>query len=206
VLGFLFEKEMASFIGHSLTAFAIHSLDKANAPRFNARWMGWLILIATVPDIDYLIRPLRTDSETIRITHSIFLTGLLPFATIVVLALLGNRGEKLKAQSVQVFAAGFSHLLLDFLVGVWALPLLWPLSSQTYKLAFGILPSAAQINLINPYLYLNTTIELGVLAPMFFAIYSIKQKRHCTIGQKIRLIVLWLVSICFAFWASTLER
>ncbi len=84
--------------------------------------MGWLIVIASAPDIDRITRTLRltVNYQEIRITHSFLLSLLLPFGTILVLALFGCKGRTLITRSQQVILAGLSHLALDVLTGLTA--------------------------------------------------------------------------------------
>lgn len=63
--------------------------------------------------------------------------------------------------------AGLSHLILDLSVGVTPLPLLLPLVKISFKLPFGILPSAGRVDLQNYYFYRNLWLEMGVLLPVF---------------------------------------
>ncbi|MGB3756469.1 MAG: metal-dependent hydrolase, partial [Rivularia sp. (in: cyanobacteria)] len=121
---------MSSFIGHSLaglTTYAItqqlqtHRLSESKG--FNWIWLIWLLVIASIPDIDYLIPALRIReaNQTLRITHSLLGAILMPSFTILGLWLLGKRGKIFKLQSLQVVLVGLSHLLLDMLTGVSAL-------------------------------------------------------------------------------------
>jgi membrane-bound metal-dependent hydrolase YbcI (DUF457 family) len=146
---------MSSFIGHSLAAISMYSVEKQPPSPNKIYWLGWLIIIASAPDIDHIIRALhlRSQHQDIRITHSILLSLVLPIGTILMLTLLDSKGRSLIIRSQQVILAGLSHLVLDLLTGVNKLPLLWPLSSEIFKLPFGILPSAGGVNLFNYFLY-----------------------------------------------------
>ncbi|MGL5060797.1 MAG: metal-dependent hydrolase [Microcoleus sp.] len=129
---------MSSFLGHSLAALCTYSVEKQPISRNKMYWLGWLIAIASAPDIDHIIRALRltVNDREIRITHSFLLDLVLPFSTILVLALFGCKGRGLITRSQQVILAGLSHLALDLLTGVNSLPLLWPWSTETFKLSF----------------------------------------------------------------------
>lgn len=199
---------MSSFFGHSLAALGTYFVEKPAS--FNTRkyWLVWLIIIAAAPDIDHIVPAFQPISnyQIIRITHSILLSLVLPISTILLLILFGSKGRSLILRSQQVILAGLSHLGLDLLTGVNRLPLLWPFSTENFKLSFGLLPSAGGINLFNYFLYRNLLIELGVLVPLVFFIYLINNFKINNRQQTIKLIGLLLISICFMFWAFSLER
>lgn len=199
---------MSSFIGHSLAAISTYSVEKQPLSPYKIYWLGWLIIIASAPDIDHIIRTLhlRSQHQDIRITHSILLSLVLPIGTILVLTLLGYKGRSLIIRSQQVILAGLSHLVLDLLTGVNKLPLLWPFSNEIFKLPFGILPSAGGVNLFNYFLYRNLLIEIGVLAPLVYLAFLISHNKSNTRQQKAIIGGLLLISIGFMVWSFSLRR
>lgn len=199
---------MSSFIGHSLAALMTYSVEKQYTSLKKMYWLGWLIIIASAPDIDHIVHSLRLSAnyQTIRITHSFAFSLLLPFATILVLALLGCKGHSLITRTQQVLLAGLSHLALDLLTGVNSLPLLWPLSTKTFKLSFGLLPSAGFLNLSNYYFYRNLLIELGVIVPLVYIAFLMNYDKTTSSYPKLRIGGLLLISICFMIWAFNLNR
>ncbi len=201
---------MSSFIGHSLAALCVFSSEKLSASNSLKKWWwGWLIVIASAPDIDHIFRSFILTvypDEKIRITHSILGSLMLPFGTILLLTILGFKGSSRTRLSVQVIIAGLSHLVLDLLTGVNELPLLWPFNLANFKLTFGLLPSAGKVSLLNYYLYRNLFIEIGVLAPLFYSIYLIRHNYSVTRLEKLRIIGLLLTSSCFMFWSFSLSR
>lgn len=199
---------MSSFIGHSLAASSTYFIEKQPTSPNKIYWLGWLIIIASAPDIDHIIRALHFtfQHQDIRITHSILLSLVLPIGTIVVLTLLGRKGRSLIISSQQVILAGLSHLVLDLLTGVNKLPLLWPFSSEIFKLPFGILPSAGGVNLFNYFLYRNLLIEMGVLAPLVYIAFLISNDKSTTRQQKFLIGGLLVISICFMVWSFSLRR
>src|SRR5919199_1061223 len=199
---------MSSFIGHSLAAISTYSVEKQPASLNKIYWLGWLIIIASAPDIDHIIRALHLtfQHQDIRITHSILLSLVLPIGTIVVLTLLGCKGRSIIIRSQQVILAGLSHLVLDLLTGVNKIPLLWPLSNEIFKLPFGILPSAGGVNLFNYFLYRNLLIEIGVLAPLVYMAFLISHDKSNTHQQKFLIGGLLLISICFMVGSFSLRR
>jgi inner membrane protein len=200
---------MSSFIGHSLAALGINSSSIPSNQRFKKWWLAWLIFLATIPDIDRFVPFLRytvSSDEKVRITHSIFLSLLLPFCTIGFLFFSGKRVRTLIQCSLQAIFAGLSHLILDLLTGVNLLPLLWPLSRENFKLPFGLLPSAGRPSLFNYFFYRNLFIELGVFFPLVCIAYLINSTASHTRIHKLKIAGLILISLCFMLWSFSLSR
>ena len=199
---------MSSFIGHSLAAYSLASAAglRREAASLWVMWAGWLVVLASAPDIDYLVPALNSRAHHgIRITHSVAFGLALPLCTAVTLRLAGVDGRRLKVLSACAALAGLSHLVLDFLVGVTPLPLLWPLSAATFASPAGILPSAGRIQLSNYYFYRNLLIEIGVLAPTLYVARAV----YCgTIGaqNRARIVVLLTIAGCFIAWSLSLSR
>ncbi|MEM7018609.1 MAG: metal-dependent hydrolase [Pseudomonadota bacterium] len=197
---------MSSFIGHALTAsfiFVSHRNVQNNINWPGACWLGWLVLVALAPDLDYIVTFLnKTHFAGLRVTHSILFTALPPLLTIIVLAKFNIR-KPLKLSAIQVIAASQSHLILDFLVGVHPLPLFWPLSDAAFRTPVGVLPSAGALNLTNFYFYRNLAIELGVLIPLYLCIqlWIHQQTKH-----HIFYASLLLMSIFSMYLAYNLVR
>lgn len=206
---------MSSFIGHSLAGLTTYAVTQqlqtnrlSQSRRFNWIWPIWLLVIASIPDIDYLIRTLRIreDNQTLRITHSFLGAILMPGFTILVLWLLGKRGKSFKFQSLQVVLIGLSHLLLDMLTGVSALPLFYPFSLQAFRLPFGLLPSAGRIRLTNYFFYRNIFIELGVLIPLSISLHLSIRDSTKSSNQRLVIAAGLVVSLYFVIWAFSLSR
>lgn len=205
---------MSSFLGHSLVASSIYWFahpSQRNSSRKRFFWLLWLIVIASAPDIDYLVAAWNSAAnQGLRITHSILFSLILPCCTIILLGFSGVRGRQLRSQSLQVILAGLSHLVLDLLVGVTPLPLLWPIALQRFKLPFGILPSAGRLQLSNYYLYRNLCIEMGVLVPLSAGVFLLRRPRAKTslqkVMQKAAIALLLLVSASFMYWGYSLPR
>lgn len=175
---------MSSFFGHSIAAIAVYlatepkmtsqSLSIFTCPNYFQKnqkqllWILWLVVIASIPDLDYVVEAWKSsNNQGLRTTHSILFSLIVPGLTIVVLFLQGVKGKKLLLPSAQVVLSGLSHLILDISVGVTPLPLLFPAINISFKLPFGILPSAGKIDLNNYYFYRNLKLEMGVLLPIF---------------------------------------
>lgn len=201
---------MSSFIGHSLAGLTTYAVTQQlhKSRRINWIWMIWLLIIASIPDIDYIIRALRIQeaNQTLRISHSLLGGILMPGLTILGLWLLGEKGKSFKFKSLQVVLIGMSHLLLDLLTGVSALPLLYPFSMQAFKLPFGLLPSAGRIQLNNYFFYRNIFIELGILIPFSISLLlSVRDSPKS--GNRLLVIAAgFMVSVCFTIWAFSLSR
>ncbi len=199
---------ISSFLGHSLVAYSFFSADqrKSPSPFFRLMWLGWLIVLASAPDVDYLISALRSPAHHgVRITHSISLSLILPLCTVVTLFLVDSLKSQRKVLSLCAVLTGLSHLVLDFLVRVTPLPLFWPLNTSTFTSSIGILPSAGRIQISNYNFYRNLLIEVGILAPiLYFAKESYDGK--ISVENRARLIVLLLISGCFMMWSISLTR
>jgi hypothetical protein len=199
---------MSSFLGHSLAAYSLASaagLRREAAPQRFA-WAAWLIVLASAPDVDYLIPALNSVAHGgIRITHSVAFSLTLPLCTIAALYIARRGGRPLKSLSVCAALAGLSHLVLDFLVGVKPLPLLWPFSAATFASPAGILPSAGAVRLSNYYFYRNLLIETGILAPTLYVARGL----YCGalgVQNGARIIGLLVVAGCFIAWSLGLSR
>jgi inner membrane protein len=195
---------MSSFIGHSLPALSLHFSRQQQhqssiySSKYRNLWLIWLILVAWLPDIDHFVPALHASAhQGLRITHSIFVSLILPCCTVLILRLLKFKGRELGILSSQLILAALSHLVFDLLTGAMALPLLYPLSLQTYKLPFGLLPSAGRISLFNYYLYQNLFIEMGVLLPLFGGIHLMAHPPGNPAKKKIAIATLFGCSLYF---------
>ncbi|MEM9770048.1 MAG: metal-dependent hydrolase [Cyanobacteria bacterium P01_D01_bin.73] len=176
---------MSSFIGHGLAAVTISEAIAPNRRPFLSRWrsliwLGWLIIIAWAPDIDYAVPALTmAQNEGARITHAIASSLLLPSITVAGLFFTGFRGQKFYICAWQAILSGLSHPVMDWFVGVIALPLFWPLNSALIKAPVGLLPSAGKPHWQNYYFYNNLLIELGILVPlMIIFLRSLAWQKH----------------------------
>jgi inner membrane protein len=182
---------MSSFIGHSLAGLTVYltttelqiNRQVRASSKDNLPWLMWLVAIALMPDIDYLIPSLilQYNDRRVRTTHSCLGALIVPVFTILILYLLGKRGKTLKLMSWQAVLAGLSYLLLDLLTGVLPLPLLYP-SLEVFRLPFGLLPSAGKIQLTNYLFYRNLSIELGVIVPLAISSLLIIYDRKIAAG------------------------
>ncbi|MBE9115523.1 metal-dependent hydrolase [Lusitaniella coriacea LEGE 07157] len=200
---------MSSFIGHSIAATTIYYVRNRTLNEFKQKlWFVWLIVLASIPDLDYIVPFLnRAHYDNARVTHSFVFSLLFPFCTILGLFLAGSRGKSLKILGLQAIASGLSHLVLDLCVGVTPLPLLFPFSSHLFKLPFGFLPSAGKLNPTNYFLYRNLAIELGFLLPLTGVSLICFQRGIGSCNRNIlKIVVLLLISLGFAIWGWRLPR
>ena len=199
---------MSFFLGHSLAAYSLFSLDRRKWPStlWGAVWLAWLVALASAPDIDYLVPALGAHAHRgSRITHSVAFSLILPLFSVGVLYSVRGLKSQHRLLSVCAVLAGLSHLMLDFLVGVTPLPLLWPLNAAAFASPVGVLPSAGRIQLSNYYLYRNALIEVGVLAPVCYVARGL-YLGEIRAGDRARVLILLLVAVCFAAWSVSLSR
>ena len=202
---------MSSFVGHSLVAWTIGATasypEESPARRYRYLWLGWLIVVALAPDLDYILPFLYPSShQGLRITHSLLTCQFLPILTLIYLKYRAESKSVLWTSGRLLVLASLSHIGLDLLVGVTALPLLWPLSNQVFKLPFGLLPSAGKLSLFNDYLYYNLGIELGVLVPLCFCGYLITKSKQMKWQGWLTVGLLLLISGRCLYWAYHLSR
>ena len=190
---------MSSLISHAVVGFASSKYKKGAK---NFLWILWLVFAAIAPDADYILEWFFGIRFQIRYTHSIGFCFAFSILTIIALRLA--KVQHLRIYFAQIFLASYSHLFLDLLVGVYKSPWLWPLSSNTYSLPFGILPSAGKITLFNKYMYRNLLIEMGIILPILFVTDAFK------VGNVKRNLATAMCCLCiwipFVFWGLSLKR
>ncbi len=196
---------MSSFIGHSMTGAVIALYPEHKISDLNFKWMIWLVFLAVFPDTEYIVLWVAGKKSEIRFTHSLVFCSFLPIITMLYCRFkLCERGRGYKKSAIQAFAAAYSHLLSDMLVGVSSFPLLWPLNDTLFRLPFGILPSAGRIDLMNLYFYRNLLIESGILLPA----YSLILMKNSSVYSEKKLIkiLLWGILTFFIIWGISLQR
>ncbi|MBN1937548.1 MAG: metal-dependent hydrolase [Anaerolineae bacterium] len=197
---------MSSPVGHGLAALNIYAATGSRQPRTwrEWAWIGWLLVVAWMPDIDYAFRVFGILDADMRWTHSLVFCLFLPLVTAAALLVLRSQLKISKRLLFQLMGGGLSHLILDLLVGVWSMPLLWPFSLRMYRLPFGLLPSAGRPGLSNVYFYRNLLIEIGVLSPILGLVLLVRRKPgvlYWEIG-----VLFAAISIGFMYWAYRLPR
>jgi inner membrane protein len=206
---------MSSFMAHSWTGFITYAATRPwqLAQRSPVAMVSWwrplaLILLASAPDVDYLFPGLRITSghQTLRTTHSIAFVLLIASGAIGCAWLFGKRGHHWKILSWQILIASYSHLFLDLCTGVMPLPLLYPLSNATFRLPFGILPSAGRIQLHNYFFYRNLLIEIGVLLPLSISLLLLLPPVTRSQWRLPLAFTGFVISAGFMAWAFSLSR
>jgi inner membrane protein len=200
---------MSSFFAHSFIAVTIYGnkTDKISNQFLNLCWLIWLIIIASFPDLDYVIPSFHVSAKNgLRITHSIAFSLIPAIATLMIFWLLNIRKNRIIIDTLSAILAGCSHLILDLLVGVTPIPLLFPFSEYKFKLPFGILPSAGKIDFSNYYFYRNLFLELGIFLPLLLALYLLKRSRINLLLKTGLLLLLFLCSGYFMHQCYLLPR
>ncbi|MDL2321038.1 hypothetical protein LJC47_01640 [Desulfosarcina sp. OttesenSCG-928-B08] len=186
---------MSSFIGHTLIGIAIGSDQKILQAKGQIIAFLYFSVLAILPDLDYLVFWLFNCGMAPRYTHSIGYCaavsslGLLISRTSVFKKITGP----LHLSAYAICLIPFSHLVLDYFVGVHKNPILWPLYAGAMTSDIGILPSAGKIALTNIFLWRNLMIEMAILIPVASGIYVRGQIRKIPVF--LRLILL--VFLCF---------
>jgi len=161
------------------------------------------MVLALSPDIDYLINYLLGESMPMRYTHSVAfafwmaLLGLF-FKTFIFKKTLVNLPWYL------FFMASFSHLLLDFLVGVHGNPYLYPFSSSLITSPLGVLPSSGRIDIHNYYFWRNMLLELAIFLPLL--VFFIPKVRSYFLKYKLLVLALILIFIIGVWIGIGLDR
>src|ERR1044071_10244838 len=105
---------MSSFLGHSLAAYSLFSIDWRERPStlWSAVWLAWLVVLASAPDIDYLVPALASPAhQGSRITHSIAFSLILPLSSVGLLYFVkGLESRQRRLLSICAVLAGLSHL------------------------------------------------------------------------------------------------
>ena len=203
---------MSSFVGHSLTAGALFFCRRGVKKEIS--WKGglWLVCLwgaAIAPDFDYFLFFLhKSQHGGIRVSNSLLYAMVIPAGVMGMMAICRASRKVFWVKSLQIVSAGFSHILLDYLVGVHPSPLFWPLSREVYASPVGVLPSAGALELRNYYLYRNLIIELGVLVPLYLGIGFLMWRwpRKKVAIRGVLVVGLFCLTGVFAVVAAGLSR
>lgn len=156
---------MSSIVGHAGAGVAVYLCSAGVKYRRARLALPMLVLLAIVPDFDYLAYWIFGIHAEPRFTHSLVFALL---ASGLAWRLTGflRRSDPGFPGFLACGVAASSHCLLDLLVGVHPVPVLWPLPVAELSAPIGLLPSAGRINLGNYYFWRNLLIECGVLLPV----------------------------------------
>lgn len=167
---------MSSLIAHLAAGATAYVCRDAREPRtVDGPLLTACVLLAALPDLDYLLWwGARIQLEP-RLTHSLGFAAMSAGLAWALLRVLSSHRPSTDAIAPSLFAAAVSHELLDFLVGVHASPWLWPFTSAAFVSPVGVLPSAGRLDIANPYLWRNLLIEVGVLGPAMLALCAARR-------------------------------
>lgn len=166
---------MSSIVGHTLIGAVTYLAGKRDDRAFSAIWTALLAFCAISPDLDYIPIWLYNYHHIPRITHS-FTYCVLVSSIILASSYLFKKLRETRPAIWSIYAASCSHLLLDYLVGVHKNVYFWPFSRSLYSSPYGILPSAGQLSLLNPLLWRNLLIEMGILIPISLIVLGLLGK------------------------------
>lgn len=194
---------MSSFVAHSIIGLTMALQTKKPTLKESFFVSVFFIVLASTPDIDYLINYLRGESMPIRYTHSV---GYIFFIGIFSLIFRNTLFKKYlyNIPLMFFFLAPFSHLILDFFVGVHGNPYLYPFSSEVFVSPLGVLPSSGRIDIHNHYFWRNILIELAIFLPLMFSFTPIFRK--FILKYKILMGLLFIVFVMGLLVGFGLDR
>jgi inner membrane protein len=176
---------MPSPVAHSLMGYIIYLLSTMRASSRKGLLFLVFILVANIPDIDFLPGILMGDIRRFHhgITHSILFS--IYFGLLISSVCYLKRIERFNRAFTLAFALYFSHILLDYFVlspgrGV---PFFWPFSAEKFMIGFVIFPT---FNYVSPdgtltifsFHNLRTMIvETLILTPFIAGAFYIRDRR-----------------------------
>ena len=195
---------MSSLFAHTLIGAALFTrTSKVNSWRRIVN-CSLVMFLAITPDIDYVIYWLFDYRLNPRYTHSIFYCLLISAIFSVIKLAIPKNGMAYLPYWL-LWVAPLTHLAMDLLVGVYPMPLYWPLNSDLVVLPFGILPSAGRLDILNYYFWRNLFIESGIILPVVIFFIPFLNRRIIK-NTFYRKALLLLVLCTFCFWGASLSR
>lgn len=181
---------MSSPIGHSLLGGTAGYLFLPSRQMDGWRMLLFILLLANLPDIDYLLGYLTGNPNQWHQhwTHSIFFAVTVS-AAVAVWAGIRHSGQAIRL-GLTALAILMSHLLLDTMGRDTRYPfgiqLLWPLDTGFYQapvtLFPGISKSSSSSTFLSSLFCLHNLrvvlIELGIFGPMFLGAVLLRRKRQ----------------------------
>lgn len=184
---------MSSFFAHGLVGVGLGA-------RMSWLWRLAIVFFACLPDIEYLPYWFFGIELQPRWTHS---TGFVVAVWMLTIAALrACRITTPKRLEALLLLASFSHLLMDYAVGVHPNPIFAPFSTEVFSSPVGILPSAGALDPTNYYLWRNLIIEAGILGPLLWLGYNGLRGQ----GGPLRIVIALAVALPFLIWSLSLGR
>lgn len=159
---------MSTPLGHFAAGTAIYFSYSRLRSRHTMWALPCFVLLAMLPDADYLTIWMFGIGQEPRVTHSLLFCVLA--GTVAWHLRRSLHTDTLTSRPLSF--AGFllaplSHLALDFLVGTHTVPIFWPLPNGELMSPLALLPSVIHAHsLVNFKLWRNTILEFMVLLPM----------------------------------------
>jgi inner membrane protein len=161
---------MSSFIGHCLVGASLGASCRTATKSEKFFIPLFFAAIALSPDLDYLAIWLLQIKIEPRYTHSLAFCILMALLSLFLRSLVFSKALK-KVPSIYFLLAPFTHIALDYFVGVHRNPIFWPFVDSVHAFPYGFLPSAGRLNFSNFYFWRNLSIELGILIPALFLLF-----------------------------------
>ncbi|MES2300263.1 MAG: metal-dependent hydrolase [Pseudomonadota bacterium] len=158
-------------IAHAAAGAAVYfSQNRLRAQ--HGQWaLPLCVLLAIAPDLDYLAIWLFGVKQEVRVTHTfLFCLCLGAFSCIATRRLRQGCAVSRPFPSACMIAAPLTHLLLDFLVGAHALPLLWPLPVGEVIAPVALLPTVIHTyRFTHPAMWRHFLLECAIVFPVLLA-------------------------------------
>jgi hypothetical protein len=196
---------MSTPLGHIAAGVAIYfSYGRLRSP--HTAWaLPCFVLLAILPDFDYLTIWFFGIRQEPRVTHGVLFCVL----SGIVAWLLTRRWRQRTDGARPLGVAGFilaplSHLALDFSVGGHPLPILWPLPTAELMSPLSLLPSVVHARSIaNLALWRNSILESLLLIPVL--LFLVARARAVPFEKIIRsgrfIVPLWGMALGCQVWA-----
>ncbi len=194
---------MSSFIGHALIGVAMGTAARHSDSRLNIFVILFFITLSISPDFDYVAEWLFNIKNTPRYTHSIGYCLVVSLFALAVKRWLFIKTLK-NASLALLLLTPLSHLVLDFFVGVYKNPILWPLDNSLMTFKYGLLPSAGKISFSNYYFWRNLVIEVSILIPIVLLVVS--STRTAILSSVTTSLMIATVLFIGLYFGFTLQR
>ena len=195
---------MSSFIGHSLFGASLFAKDSKVNTKQLVSLMAFTMLLACLPDFDYVLLWTMGWRFDPRITHSLGFCLAVGFTAWGLKSFIFQNWLA-PLRTTTLFLAPLSHVVLDVFVGVHPMPLFWPISDQAFVFPFGFLPSAGRISPRNYYFWRNLLLEIGILLPLLiYMVPAVRDKVYK--NHPIRLMFGLAICLTCCWIGFGLER